>query len=395
MLYRQLLVPVTWAVSLVACESAAPIVEGPTIAADSVTTVARVVNVNTLPDAWGTGLYVVQTPTGPLVGGDNGLFALNEEGLESLDPTPVRGLTLYNGEIFAARDDGLFVWEDNAYAASPITDALPELAVNAVATQGDRLWLGTEAGMVAYTSELMTSFSEVAPVHTVSAANGAEYVVFTGGDSAGLFALASEGEEWTVLDFGNDPVEIVMPGSGLTLYGLIGDQLVARVEDESGFVWRGVALEEGVDAPAAAGVSALASNPNTATVWAVTDHHFIEIADTHRTWVPREGVSLNEFTVDTNDTLWASDGSTLSELPGAATSAVTWDQHIEPFATANCNRCHGELSTATELYTSTHWRTAIDEITEHLENGTMPADGTALVDGDVDLIQAWKEGGLQ
>ncbi len=386
---------IAWALALAACESAPPIVEGPVVAADSVTTEARVVNSNALPESWGASLYIVQTRTGPIVGGDTGLFTVTETGLESLDDAPVRGLTQYADEIFIARDDGLFVWEDGAMEASPINDALPELVVNAIATQGDRLWLGTDAGMVAYTDGALTQFTEIAPVHTIAAATGADYVVFGGGESESLFALAPNGDDWGLLSFAADPVNLVMPGAGTALYGLVDDQLVARVEGDTGFVWRGVAVETGGEAAGATGITALATNPHTASVWAVTEQHFIQIVGGQRILVPNDGVATGDFLVDGTDTLWASDGTTLSGFPGDEGEIVTWEEYIGPFSETNCTRCHGALATATEIYTAAQWRASIDDIIEQLSAGDMPADGAALEGGDVSLVQAWKEGGLQ
>ena len=382
------------ALALAGCEGASPPIEGPVIAADSVTTQVRTTTVSPLPDGWGEALYVVHTPTGPVVGGDAGLFSLGDDGFEPLDSIPVRGLALFADEIFIARDDGLFVWEDGALEASPITDALPELGVNAIATQGDSLWLGTDAGVIRYAGDTLTSFGELTAVTGITAATGADYVVIEGGETAGIFALAPNGEDWGLLDLSDDPVDVVVPGPGQLLYGLAGDQLVARVEGESGYVWRGVAVESG-DAPAAAGITGLATAPSTAAVWAATDTHFIEIDGGQRTLVPAGEMGTAGFGVDGAGTLWISDGASLSALPTGTTAEITWSGAIADFAEKNCTRCHGALGTATEVYTLPQWRDSIDGIIQQLADGTMPADGASLVDGDADLLRAWKEGGLQ
>jgi hypothetical protein len=383
------------ALALAACEGAPPPIEGPVIAADSVTTEARTTTVSLLPDGWGEALYVVHTPTGPVVGGDAGLFSLGGDGLEPLDSTPVRGLALFADEVFIARDDGLFVWEDGTLEASPITDALPEVRVTAIATQGEGLWLGTDVGVIRYAGGTLTSFGEFTAVTGITAATGADYVVIEGGESGGLFALAPNGEDWALLDLSDDPVDVVVPGPGQRLYGLAGDQLVARVEGDSGHVWRGVAVESGADAPAAVGITGLATAPSTAAVWAATDTHFIEIDGGRRTLVPAGEMGTAGFGVDGAGTLWISDGTSLSALPSGATAEVTWSGTIAGFVEKNCTRCHGDLGTATEMYTLTQWRESIDRIIQQLADGTMPADGAALVDGNADLLRAWKEGGLQ
>ena len=395
MYHRQLSAFAALGFTLAACETAPPIDEGPILTAASVVVETRAVNTTPLPDAWGDQLHVAQTPTGAMIGGASGLFQTLDGGLEMLDDVPVRGLTNYLDEVFVARDDGLFVWEDGEYALSPINDALPGLTVHAIATQGDRLWLGTDAGLVSYTSDALVSFTEVAPVHAVVAADGADYVVFEGGEDNGRFAMDVDGEAWNLLDFSGDAVESIVPGVGTQLYGLIEGQLVSRIDADAGFVWRGVAVDTTEPAAIATGIAALATHPTTATVWAITDEHFIEIDGSERTLVAHSGLSAGAFLVDNTGTLWRSDGATLTDLPGAETQVITWDAHIAPFATANCSRCHGELSTATEMFTAEHWRTSIDDIIDALTTGSMPADGAALEDGNLGLVQAWKEGGLQ
>ncbi|MEL7372748.1 MAG: hypothetical protein AAFN74_27735, partial [Myxococcota bacterium] len=61
----------------------------------------------------------------------------------------------------------------------------------------------------------------------------------------------------------------------------------------------------------------------------------------------------------------------------------------------NCERCHLDLGTAFPLDTYALWVSEVDNIIDVLEAGRMPLDGQPLTGGSVELIEQWKQDGLQ
>jgi hypothetical protein len=72
---------------------------------------------------------------------------------------------------------------------------------------------------------------------------------------------------------------------------------------------------------------------------------------------------------------------------------VTWAGHVEPIHAARCASCH-EDSANTVLDGPVAWEERIDEIVDNVSRGAMPLVGDPLTAAQINLIEAWKEGGF-
>ncbi len=353
-----------------------------------------------LPDGdWGSNaLSVVQDALlGTWVGGPEGLFVERSAGFELVDAEPVNAMILLEEVgVLVARADGLWVWDGASLRITSLQSELGEGPVLALAEADGVLWLATDAELFVYEGGQLAAFEGIEAVVGIHAAADASQVVLTQDDGA-LSLLRQDGDGWVWVSLEQEPASAAVPAANGRLLGLDGDALIERVSLGDGQVaWRPVALTDSPDDPGAAGLEALASDPQSGAVWAVDSGHIAKLsgASVERFEKPEAlgTVSLAQVSQDGILWLWA-DGALWRV--GDDGEVVGFATHIEPFAQANCGRCHAEGGVAHHLETYEQWSDEAAAILVTLEEGSMPADGQPLELGTAQLVQRWIEDGLE
>lgn len=72
---------------------------------------------------------------------------------------------------------------------------------------------------------------------------------------------------------------------------------------------------------------------------------------------------------------------------------VTWSTHVEPIHATRCARCHAS-SPSTTLDGPESWEATIDPIVENIRSGSMPLTGEPLTTAQIELVEAWRDGGF-
>ena len=93
---------------------------------------------------------------------------------------------------------------------------------------------------------------------------------------------------------------------------------------------------------------------------------------------------------------WA-DGETAASGPlgfrVASLGDVTWAGEVLPLYTDRCAICHSG-DTETILDSEQAWIDGFDQILEMVGSGAMPIGGPALTDGEIQMLNAWRDGGF-
>jgi hypothetical protein len=344
-----------------------------------------------LPDGFDANtLHVSTLQDGTaLVAGPGGLLRLVGGALQPVDDAPAWGVAAAGEGALIATPDGLRYW-DGASQPSPLGDAVGDATVRVLATRGDEIWLGGDAGIWRLSGDALDRFDVPGPVTAIAAAAGADHVVASFADGPDL-ALRASADAWTQHAFSDEPVEHVVPGPGARLFGRSGGRLLERVATDGEAVWRPVALTP--DGDAVTDLDALVPDPAAGALWVLTGGALARI-EAERT-VTGERPSGTVVGATADGSIWLVDGTDLVRAtPAHEVAAPTWSADVQPFAAANCDRCHGPLGTAPPMNTYEEWVDRVDRIVERLGDGSMPSDRRPLTGGDVDLVRRWREGGL-
>ncbi len=336
-------------------------------------------------DVSGAHVAVSTTDGLTLVGGDQGLFRLENDGTATeIDPSPVLGLAaLTGGGALVANANGLLFYDGEGLESS----ALAVSAVNALATRGDTVWLATDAELLAIDETTLLRLA-IPGVERIVASAGSPFVVL---DDARV--LRDADGTWEALDLGAEPaVQLTPTADGL--FGVVDGALSQRITEGEGAAWRPVALGNDDDGE---GALQLGVDPTSGALWVLTADALIRVEGDRRTRLERPASPASPtLTIDRTGVVWLYGADAVTRLPvEALPDAPTWDAEIEAFSLANCQRCHGDLGTAPPMHTFEHWVDRADRIIDRLEAGDMPADRQPLTNGDLDLIRAWRNGGLQ
>jgi hypothetical protein len=164
--------------------------------------------------------------------------------------------------------------------------------------------------------------------------------------------------------------------------------------------WRRVAGsvaagDEGID-----DVEAAAVDPATGALWVVRTSGLVRLdsADGHLSTMARPSpfgrVIAARVTLD--GALWLSDGVALARV-GHAGEPPGYADQVKAFSVANCDRCHSATAAVARLRLDTYadWSRNVDAIIAALDQARMPSDRRPLVGGTVELIRAWRDGGLR
>jgi hypothetical protein len=340
-------------------------------------------------------LHVITTTTLTLVGTSDGLFALMDQGLTRLDPTPVTAMCVFDENVMIARPDGLFLWSDGEMLRSPLSDAFAEFSINSLGASKEILWLGASSGLWAYQDTQLSHVINNTEVHKILADTTSDRISYEDGQGS-LFALETAADLWRFLEFGMDGVTDLVPLQD-TFLGVIHGQLVMRVSDDEGSIWRGISAAPDSWNPMR-DVIGLTIQTNGLGAWVLTATDIIGVTGSHHRVIQRtDELWAVEMATDNQNRIWLMGETELivyAEDP-PPTLAVNWTESVEKFATANCTRCHGPIGTAMPLHTQMQWQDASAQILIELTSGRMPLDGTPTVHGDAELIRTWIAGGMQ
>jgi hypothetical protein len=160
--------------------------------------------------------------------------------------------------------------------------------------------------------------------------------------------------------------------------------------DATEVVWQPVSV---TDEATGSLVDSLMADPTSGATWIQGDQGLRRMLNhaVHTVSSPSPEATL--VAVSAEGSVWLADGEVLYRL-SPPSEVVSFAEHIVPFYESNCARCHNAESDARPLDTYESWVDDIDLIIAVVGNGTMPADGEALVGGTVELLESWKAGGL-
>jgi hypothetical protein len=376
------LFPLLLVIALGGCEEEASIAEVEVVRPTNVFTETRSIEAVELS---GATMAVAVRDGLAIIGGAAGLFRLNLDGTTtSIDETPVHGLAaLASGDALVANADGLFLYGGDILEAP----AFEVSEVKALATRGDAVWLATETEVLAFDQTTLQRLA-IPGVERIVASGGSAFVVL---DETRV--LRDADGSWEALDLASEPAQQLTPTAD-GLFGIIDGALSKRVSDGDDAAWRPVAL--GTD-DGGEGALQLGVDPTSGALWVLTADALIRVEGDSRTRLLRpDSPDALAVAVDRAGAVWLYGADAVTRLPvEARPDAPTWDTDVEAFSVANCQRCHGDLGTAPPMHTFEHWAARADRIIDRLEAGDMPADRQPLTDGDLDLIRAWRNGGLQ
>ena len=376
-------------VALVACDDGREAAEVPVVRPAAVRSETR--PVEALDVAASADLRAVATADGlTVVGSRHGLYTLDAGGVAArVDARPVVALAaLASGGALVAMSDGLFVYDGATLEESPLEVA----PVRALATRGVDVWVATADEVLAIGPTTLDRFA-LGGVREIIASAGAGMVVLRG-DAVHVLRATGEGG-WAQRAGGDEPATVLTPAAD-GLFGLVDGVLSLRQDEADGAAWRPVAL---TDDPQDAGAhaQALAVDPASGALWVLTAAALVRVVGDERAHLERPDAPASpRLAVDQAGALWLFEDDGVTRLPAEVRpDAPTWEDDIEPFAEANCVRCHGDIGTAPPMHTFDHWVERAERIVARLDAGDMPADRQPLVGGDVRLVRAWLNGGLQ
>jgi hypothetical protein len=308
-------------------------------------------------------------------------------------------MVAFDGRRLVANAQGLHV-HGSTLARSPISDALEQRTVTALAVRDRALWIGTDQGLYAFEAGQLSRFDDAVNVSAISAFNGSSLVAVALTDGA-HHIFRDESTQWTrqIADT-NAMLDQVVAGASARAFGTADGALVQRVSIERDqLVWRPVATNPGDQSTGATDVEALATDPNSGAVWSVGAVNIdrLEITGDRVSKLGRPvGLGPVIATNVTHDgALWLTDGTTLRRI-GSEGGPVTFSNAVSAFSKANCESCHVDLGRAPmALVSYDEWVQWIDQSIERVENKSMPPGGTDVTMGTIDTLRQWRADGLR
>ena len=391
-------------------------------------------------EVWSAGL--VSDPAALLVATDVGLLVDVDDRLEVSPLGGVVGadvvdLVSTDEGVWLATADGLHLWSEG-FVAEVLPEGLPthgaRLAHGPAVGGVPAVWVGSGSTAYALIPDgdgghiSSVGLEDLASVDAlVSDARGQLWVL-----APGTLWRRDAQESWAMIDLGAEPVAVTARADGFGVWlrtsetvifhdagrwsapavpisGM--DALVARAgagayavvagaleRVDSQRVVRFEGLSEGTTIQIPVHVTVVADEP--------------QVVETLEVTLDDQPVTLDDgswgFTVDAaalalgfhqlNASVVYADGPT----PTTATvgflvaAPPTWTVDITPLYLARCDGCHNPtaIDEPRWLHTVDRWRERIDEIVDRVEVGNMPADGTLLSEGDVEVIRTWRAAGM-
>jgi hypothetical protein len=345
-------------------------------------------------------LSIGALPSGvTIAGGAGGLFEIGSDSFTRISQSAVTSIARHQdaGLVVAAQDE-LFVF-DGALRPSPIAEVLGTEKARSLAKHGADLWIGTDSGLWLYQDAELSRFEGMTGVFAIDTYDGASMLMVLEGSAHK--ALRVDGGAWSAQALDDEiTLDRAAIGPGGRIFGVKDGALFERVKLEDKVVWRAVSFSIDMSSPGATGIEAAATDPSTGSLWIADASSLwrIETAEGRVSKVARPASLGRVITarVTADGALWLGDGSSLHRV-GNAGAPVGWEAAIQPFAEANCLRCHASVGGVARPSLDTYeaWSSNIDRIIRALDEGRMPADRQPLRNGTVDLVKKWRDDGLR
>ncbi|MEM7675219.1 MAG: hypothetical protein AAF449_04350 [Myxococcota bacterium] len=323
---------------------------------------------------------------GTFVASEEGLFLLTGRTWTLVDTTPTRAVADWTNLMLVAREDGLFVY-DGTFEPSSLSADL-DGPLHTIARRGDTLWISHAGGVDEIRDGRRNRWWDT-PVDVLRTYDEASSLLLINNVDAHLLDIDNRAAA-TLVD------RDVYLAAGNRVFSRRPEGVAERVLFEDGEVaWRTVVLSDD-EAPLVATAAAVV--PNTGATWWATETSLVRIDSQGFLRIGRtDGLGTITWMGATADgSIWLTNGRAWARAaPDEPRPAVTWADDIASFSASNCERCHIPLGTSFPLDTYEQWVSKVDNIIDVLATGRMPLDGQPLIGGDVELIEQWKQDGLQ
>ncbi len=331
-----------------------------------------------------------------LIGGTGGFYQLGDTELTQLGTQSVYSAIHISGQGFLFNmGDKLSIWNGNKLLDSPLNQFVKVSQDSEMAALGQLFVVaGEEALFIFDGGQQLLQFSELAASKSLSIDTAGQLIA--GLSPQGPFLLRKQGDKYQLQMLADEismsEVFSVFQGQAI---GLSDTQMMRRIEQEGRVRWLAMALGKDASAPAIA--QRIVPDTDSRALWIFTPSGVTRLVDQGRRASSVE-VSMNLQNLNSafglNGALWLNDGLNLTRIgnPGPAVSFATT---ILAFHEKNCARCHVPGGLGRSLQNYSEWVENIDSAIEQLDQGTMPQDGAALLEGTVELLRRWRADGLR
>lgn len=297
--------------------------------------------------------------------------------IHALAPRPHEG-------VLVAAEHGLFVWDGQRLARSPVSDVVPAPVRVVSATIG-----GNE---------------QVAVV-------GADRSVWWFGPVSSRLAVPASADVIPAIAFVDDAlwvsaddtlVRVHGPGGTVELPRELGSGAIRALAGAAGTLW--VLAQGGVLRRSGGGeswdrwpigaVSALTLDPDGAGAWLASDRGALRIGVGAPSFAVHFPPGLADLALDPDGALWGADGAVprVVRSTGLGAPAPTFEAEVATVAQRACSGCH-DANASLPLANHEQWSRNAHRILLELRVGAMPK-GSRLPARDLRIVERWVEGGL-
>lgn len=370
-----------------------------------------------LPASLGADISILVLDNEVWIGGQAGLFRLQNGTLKQEDTRPVTGLAAWKdsndkSQVVIAHKESLDVWF-RGLVPSSLNNKLGQVEIQTLHSRGNAdMWIGTKTALWRVQGENLLRFDQIQDVRSIQSNLLVNALVLRTGDGKILVMRADQSGEWSVRDLTKEgPLSFqwLMPLPNNEFWGAADGHLYLRKAEQDGVAWwpfilqpNPVTDDKGSIPPVdeAWKVENMLTNPATGVTWMLTAKQLIQMNSKLEAKVlerPKELVEAIKFALITSDeSLWLSDGKKLLRF-GQKQLPLTYTDDIAPFIQQSCLRCHKDGGIAGHFLLTNYdeVKKGLDAMIKRIEDGTMPPPPDKLLGGDADLLRRWEQEGLK